>query len=173
MRFLVFLPLISLLRSTVANALLGDVNDANLFGDHSGSLFTDDLAGLSTDDLGSTRDQALLTDDENSNIFDGWPTDFDELAGVDDFCRADGEIQTVNRMRTRDEHPSSCSSSGQNFNQLQLPNLLDIFNKKPSVNPGSKRRKSHRSLQRQRRKKTNARQVSLIISVVSSLRPTR
>lgn len=145
MRSFVSLPLIFLLRSTVANPLPGEVDDANLFRDDSDPLFKDDPAGLSTDFYPplTTMDQAFLTNDENSKFFhDGWTDDSAEfLAGADgSFCAADGEeIQTVGRrmMRTRDEH-SSCSSSGQNVNKLQLPNLWNVLdNKEPSVNPGS------------------------------------
>lgn len=136
MQFLVFLSFVSVVRFSAASPLLGDGDNTNLFVDSDAyPLFSDDVNGLSANYADPTLDQVSVAD-ENSNTFD-W-TDSVELAGVDDFCAADSEIQTIGKIRARDEHPS-CRSSGQNVNLLNIPNILDVFRKgkKPSVQPGS------------------------------------
>lgn len=140
MRFLVFLSSISLLHSTFANPLLGDSDDTNLFIDSDADpLFPDDLAGLPASFADLPLDQALLAD-ESFDIHD-W-SDPIELAGVDDFCAADEEIQIIGKLRVRDG-PSSCTSSGQNVNLLNLPNIFKIFEKKiPPTRPDSETQKS-------------------------------
>ena len=141
MRFLVSLSSISLLHSTFANPLLGDSDDTNLFIDSDAdSLFPDDLTRLPPSFADSTLDQASLAD-ENLDFHD-W-SDSTELAGVDDFCAADEEIQTIGKLRVRDEASSSCTSPGSNVNLLNLPNIFQIFKKvNPSTQPDSETKKS-------------------------------
>ena len=134
MRFLVFLSFVSVLSSTVAVLLLGDSDDLNLFFDSAdNSLFPDDTNELSINYGNSDLDQVSLLD-ENSNVLD-W-TGSTELAGVGDFCAADGEIQTIGRIRARNDH-ASCRSSDQNINLLNFPKIGDFFKKKqtPSTEP--------------------------------------
>lgn len=137
MQLLLSLSLISVLCSTtIANPLLGDGDDVNLFADSDAfPLFPDDLTGLPANYADSTLDQAPLADLDSDDTL-GW-TDSTELAGANDFCAADEEVQTTNRMRARDG--ASCRSSGQNTNLLNLNGLFDIFKKKtpPSVQPDS------------------------------------
>lgn len=141
MRFLVFISFVSVLCFIPASSLLEDGDVTNLFVDsESFPLFSDsdDANGLSADFADPTLDQISLADD-NSNTLD-W-TDSVELAGVDDFCAADGETQIIGKMRARDNH-RSCGSSSQNVNLLKIPgipNLFDVFRKgkKPSAQPGS------------------------------------
>lgn len=126
MQFLVFLSFVAIFRSTAASSLLEDGDDTNLFFDADASpLFSNDVNELSANYADPTLDQVSLAD-ENSDTFD-W-TDSVEVAGVDDFCAADGEIQIIGRMRARDVHPS-CSTSDQNINLLKLPDLREIFRK--------------------------------------------
>lgn len=135
MRFLVFLSFVSVIRSTAATPLLGNSDDTNLFLDpNADPLFSDNVNGLAANHADPTLDQVSLADGD-SNTFD-W-TDSVELAGVDNFCAADEEIQTIGKMRARDDR-SSCSSSGQNVNLLKLPNPLDLFRKgkQPLTQPG-------------------------------------
>lgn len=136
MRSLIFLSLIAVLRSTVAKPQPGDGDDVNLFLDQDADpLLPDDSTGLLPDNYADpTLDQASSAD-TNSNTPD-W-SDSIELAGVDDFCAADEEVQLIGRMRARDRASSSCKSSpGQNVNLLSLPNIFEVFKKvRPSTEP--------------------------------------
>lgn len=123
MRFLVFLSFILTFRPTVAKSSVKR-EDVNLFFDPDSDLpFSDDVTLWPGSFDDPTLNQLTLAD-ANSDTLD-WP-DSVELAGVDDFCAADEEVQIIGRMRARDG--KGCTSPDQiDVNLLSLPNLLGGF----------------------------------------------
>lgn len=148
MHFLIFVSFISVFhRSIVANSL---PDENNLFSEQGivDSLFPDDAStlwgGASAEEQPNQEELSQLA---NSNALTlDWASPV-QLAGADnnDFCAAaaaNEELQppVLGRMRARrDETPTTCRSSpSSNYqnqnqnqlpNQLELPNLLDIFRK--------------------------------------------
>ena len=134
MRYLFFLSLVSVLRSSIANPLLVDLDESNLnlFVDsNTDPLFPHELTELPVDNADSALDLASLIDPD-SDIFGS--SDSVELlagAGADDFCAADGEFQIIGRMRARDTTRCGANSlSQQDINHLTIPNIFKIFEKK-------------------------------------------
>ena len=138
MRFCFFLLSLCAFRFTVADDFLsGNENDPGIFLDSNDELSAEpfipqDSISLSAIPEDSITQQNLPLD--YSNFLTSDQTNPVELAEANNLCGADEEGQYLSKMRARKEQ--DLCKPGSNFNlldppKLELPNLFDIFRKKP------------------------------------------